>query len=189
MNEKDNNKEELLSTSEIGARKGAYFGIYLVVLYLAVVNSGGSSFVAAFALTMMVGVPIVLYRMLRGIYLYEDCQSSYMRIFSSGVSIFFFASIILGLAIYVWMQYVHPGYLYEMAQEAIKAYDQVPDLRSTPMVQALKAAVKNGDLPTSIQFAIQMMWATLMSGALLTAVMAAVARMGSGNRPSGMSRN
>ena len=72
MSDKETNIEELPSVNDIGARKGAYFGIYLVVLYLAVVNSGGSYFVAAFAMTMMVGIPIVLYRMLRGIYLVED---------------------------------------------------------------------------------------------------------------------
>ena len=181
MSDKETNIEELPSVNDIGARKGAYFGIYLVVLYLAVVNSGGSYFVAAFAMTMMVGIPIVLSRMLRGIYLVEDCRSSYARLLTSGMSIFFFASIILGLAIYVWMQYVHPGYLYEMAQEALKAYNQVPDLRNTPMVQALKAAVANGDLPTPIQFAMEMMWLTMMGGALLSVAIAAVSRIG-GNR-------
>lgn len=178
MSNKEMNIDELPAVTEIGARKGAYFGIYLVVLYLAVVNSGGSYFVAAFALTMMVGMPIVLYRMLRGIYLIEDCRSSYARLVTVGMSIFFFASIILGLAIYVWMQYVHPGYLYDMAQEAIKAYSQVPDLRDTPMVQALKAAVANGDLPTPIQFAMEMMWLTMMGGGMLSAVIAAVSRIG-----------
>lgn len=178
MGEYNDNIENLPSISDLGARKGLLFGVYLVAIFVAFANGNGDTFLTAFALTMMAAVPLVLFRMLRGIFLRENGESSFQRIWLIGCSIFAFGSVIFAFGVFVWMQYVHPGYLYEMAAEALKGYAQVPELNNSAMAQTLRVAVDNGDLPSPIAFAISMAWSVLTSGVLLSLVVTVFARMG-----------
>ncbi len=177
-NEEKGADNALATPLEIGAHKGAFFGVYLSVMFLTFVNSDGDPFWSAFALTLVVGTPFVLFKILRHVFRAENGEPNFARLWSVGLMTFAFASLIVALVTYAWLEFVFPDFLYVKAQEAINAYNMVPELRDSQLVEVLKAAVKNGDLPTNIQFVFDMILNTVMGGAILSLPIAWLAGLG-----------
>ncbi len=171
----------LATPVEIGAHRGAFFGLYLSIMFLTFVNSEGDPFWSAFTLTMVAGVPFVLFKILRSVFRAENGETPFLRLWSVGLMTFTFASLIVALVTYVWLEFWHPDFLYEKAQEAINAYRMVPELRDSELVNVLKTAIERGELPTNIQFVLDMIVNTIMVGSILSLPIAWLAGLGRNN--------
>ena len=163
---------------EIAARRGVSLGVCLSMVFLMIVNSASSPLLALVALFFIIFViPFLMLLKLRMVYTGTGQILSFTQMWSSGVMIFAFGSLICALVSCIWLQYIDPGFIYNQAREAVAAYEQVPELRNSELVTVLKAAIKDGNLPTAIEFTFNMMWVTIMSGALLSLPLAALARI------------
>ncbi|MGN0214441.1 MAG: DUF4199 domain-containing protein [Muribaculaceae bacterium] len=176
MDKDEANTPQAATPVQLAANYGLWFGIYLSGLFLMFVGADNSAFMSMIALVMFFLSPAVVLRMLRGAYR-SNAASDFFRLWSIGVMIFFFASLICALVTVVWIQYVHPDFIYDKAQEAIDVYRTLPELANSDIVNALQAAINKGELPTPIEFAMQMGWTTVMIGSVVSVPLALLARL------------
>ena len=174
----EENYNQSANPVQLAASYGLWFGLYLSGLFMMFVGSDSSTLMSLVALAMILLCPVVVLRMLRSAYLRNPAATDFVRLWSIGVMIFFFGSLICALVTVVWSQFLHPGFLYEKAQEAVDIYRTVPELAGSDVVNALQSAIDKGELPTPIEFATQMGWTTVMLGSVVSLPMAFVARLG-----------
>lgn len=179
MNEAGNNAMGMINQAATG---GMWFGLYLSVLFLMFVGGDSVAMLSLLAMLMLLCAPLMVLRMLRALYLSDSARYDLYRLWSMSVMIFAFASLICAFVTFVWMQFVHPGFIYEKAQEAVNVYRTIPELQTSDMISVLQKAIDNGELPTPIQFVVQMGWTTVMLGALVSMPLAFIARLGGTRR-------
>lgn len=175
MKEEGNNAMDMIHQAATG---GLWFGLYLSVLFLMFVGGDSSMILSLLALVMLFCAPVMVLRMLRALYLGDQERYDFFRLWSMSVLIFAFASLICAFVTFVWIQFVQPGFLYDKVQEAVNVYRTVPELQTSEMVSVMQRAIDNGELPTPIQFVVQMGWSTVMIGSLISMPMAYIARLG-----------
>jgi len=178
MNNENVNMSGTPNAVQMAASFGLVLGIYLSAMFLVFVGGESSAMLSLLALLMLACVPVMVLRMMRATYLSSPKVNDYLRLWSMGVMIFGFASLICALVTFVWMQFVHPGFIYDKAQEAVNVYRTMPEMQNADMVNVLQKAIDNGDLPTPIQFVMEMIWITLMLGSVVSAPLALLARLG-----------
>ena len=176
MNEEDINTPST-SPVQLAANYGLWFGLYLSGIFLMFVGSDSSALMSLLTLAMLMLCPLVVLRMLRGAYVRNMASTDFMRLWSIGVMIFFFGSLICALVTVVWIQFLHPDFLYEKAQEAVDVYRTVPEMAGSDVVHALQSAIDKGELPTPIEFAVQMGWTTVLLGSVISLPLAFLARL------------
>lgn len=177
MDEYEKKMPETSTPLQLAATYGLWFGLYLSGLFLMFVGGGDSALMSMIALVMFFLIPAVVLRMLRGAHLHYNASSDFFKLWSIGVMIFFFASLICALVTVIWTQFLHPGFIYDKAQEAVEVYRTVPELAGSDVVNALQSAIDNGELPTPIEFAMQMGWLTVIVGSIVSVPLALLARL------------
>ena len=176
MNEEDINTPST-SPVQLAANYGLWFGFYLSGMFLMFVGSDSNAPMSVLTLAMLLLSPVVVLRMLRGAYVRDMAATDFMRLWSIGVMIFFFGSLICALVTVVWIQFLHPDFLYEKAQEAVDVYRTVPEMAGSDVANALQSAIDKGELPTPIEFAMQMGWTTVLLGSVVSLPLAFLARL------------
>ncbi len=152
-------------------RLGLPMGGYLSALSAAVVFSDRATVMPVVALVLIVCLPLVVYRMQRQVHK-ADTSTPYAGIWLLGMMTVIFGSLICALATYVMITALRPDFITEQVQAAINTYSQVPELRDGTLVQAMRMALKEGLLPTPIEYVVQMFWMTSFAGSLLSALLA-----------------
>ncbi|MCI6895127.1 MAG: DUF4199 domain-containing protein [Bacteroidales bacterium] len=178
MNNEEKNTPDTNVMVQSAANYGLWFGLYLMCLFLVFANGGGGAMLSLLGMIMILCAPLMVLRMLRASYQRDRQSLNYFRLWNMSVMIFAFASLICALGTFVWMQFVHPGFIYDKAQEALELYRSMPEFQNSDIVIVLQKAIENGDLPTPIQFVVEMGWTTVMLGSIVSVPLALLARIG-----------
>ncbi|MGM9803702.1 MAG: DUF4199 domain-containing protein [Muribaculaceae bacterium] len=184
MDNNENQTYEGENAMTMAANNGVFMGIYLSCLFLGIANSDNSAFLAIVSYVMLLCFPLVVLRQLRVTFVRDQRRSDYFKLWSIGTMTVVFGSLICALVSYLWLVWLHPGFIYEQAQRAVEIYMQMPELKDSQLVLALQSAIKDSLLPTPIEFVTQMSLLTVMIGALVSALMAALARIGLKGKPN-----
>ena len=169
-------KENKRSVYQRGADDGLKLG---PLLMLTVTLVGATPFVPWLtmpALAAIVAVPVMTYILLkRG--LNEDGEyEPFSGTWLHGTCMFFFGGLLLALYVFAALHWWQPGYYERMFEMTIEVLKDQPGAQSNEMVKQMQQMIDNHELPSAHDTAIEMMYFTTVSGAMLTTVLALIAR-------------
>ncbi len=166
--------EKRESIFKYAARCGLPMGAFLSVMSVAMVFSDRVPFLSIFVLTLLLGTPFLVYRLLRARYVSDNGITDFSSLWMIGILTFIYGSLICTAVTYALLQWLRPDFFYDMAQMVIDQYKKVP--AASEMVDVLTKALDNGLLPSTIEFLFQMFWLTSFLGSLLSAIVTLVVR-------------
>ena len=137
MNNEEKNTPDTNVMVQSAANYGLWFGLYLMCLFLVFANGGGGAMLSLLGMIMILCAPLMVLRMLRASYQRDRQSLNYFRLWNMSVMIFAFASLICALGTFVWMQFVHPGFIYDKAQEALELYRSMLMIKLKKMVLSM----------------------------------------------------
>ena len=177
MVEKNNIDDTVKSVYRQGAEYGAWFGVYLTVMALAIMYGFTHTILMLAAMAMMVAVPAVVYPMLRRYRSQMRGYAPFASLWMLGLMIFICGSLICGAVTYVWMQYVMPTFIYDQVLAAIDVYKAVPGESAAEMARIMETIVERHALPSAMEVVVQMVMLTTFLGSLVSMVLAFILGM------------
>lgn len=177
MVEKNNIDDTVKSVYRQGAEYGAWFGVYLTVMALAIMYGFTHTILMLAAMAMMVAVPAVVYPMLRRYRSQMRGYAPFASLWMLGLMIFICGSLICGAVTYVWMQYVMPTFIYDQVMAAIDVYKAVPGESAAEMARIMETIVERHALPSAMEVVVQMVMLTTFLGSLVSMVLAFILGM------------
>lgn len=162
-------------------RQGAEDGLLLAPLLIAAsLCMGASIYRPVFilpTLIFMLAVPVVTYISQLKSYLRQSELSTLSALWLQGICMFFFASLIMGLAVYAAMRWLWPGFINDQVDAVIAVYSSStnPDIQS--LLKGIQRARDTHSLPTSIDITLELMYMVVFTGSLLSLISALIVRV------------
>ena len=154
--EKNNTQKGIV---QFAMEAGAYMGLYFVVKFIFAVLSLNYPFCNVVSTIMLLFVPLVVFFMMR-------------QLWMMGILLFFFASLISGLAQYIYYVYINPEYIKSQLSAAVTLLESLNMTSDPSLLEAVKTGLEQGNIPSPMAVVIQQMWVNVFFGSLLSAVMA-----------------
>ncbi len=171
----NSNITNVKSVYRCGAEYGAWFGIYLTAMSVAIMYGlDRSMLLLLVAFAMILGIPAIVYRMMLHYRKMMRGYAPFASLWMLGLMIFMFGSLICGAVTYILMQYVTPTYIYDQVVTAIELYKTVPGEEAAEMVRVMQAIVDRHALPTAMEVVVQMIMLVTFLGSLLSMALAGV---------------
>jgi hypothetical protein len=148
----------------------------LTLLFFVNAYTQALPMLAIIGLVLMVGVPVLVFRMLAVSFRSTDCKATFSELWLEGISTFFFGTLIVSFVAVVFMMWLQPDWLVGQMSAAIEQgkASGMPQLEE--MADILQRALDQHLLPTPIQLVLDMGWMILFSGSLLSMVLSAIVR-------------
>ena len=154
--EKNNTQKGIV---QFAMEAGAYMGLYFVVKFIFAVLSLNYPFCNVVSTIMLLFVPLV-------------GGSYFSQLWMMGILLFFFASLISGLAQYIYYVYINPEYIKSQLSAAVTLLESLNMTSDPSLLEAVKTGLEQGNIPSPMAVVIQQMWVNVFFGSLLSAVMA-----------------
>ena len=177
--EKNNTQKGIV---QFAMEAGAYMGLYFVVKFIFAVLSLNYPFCNVVSTIMLLFVPLVVFFMMRRFSNQNEGGSYFSQLWMMGILLFFFASLISGLAQYIYYVYINPEYIksqlfnpeYIKSQlsAAVTLLESLNMTSDPSLLEAVKTGLEQGNIPSPMAVVIQQMWVNVFFGSLLSAVMA-----------------
>jgi hypothetical protein len=151
-------------------------GIIMIVLFLAAAYSLQIPMLGIPALALIVAVPFVVYFMIRRDYLRYPGMRFFSALWLHGICTFFFGSLLLAAAMYVFLRFIEPTFIIDNLRNAIDVYRSLGVPEATEMADAMQAIIDKHMVPSAISFAIGSIWSTVFSGSMLSLLIALLVR-------------
>ncbi|MDE5568714.1 MAG: DUF4199 domain-containing protein [Muribaculaceae bacterium] len=159
-----------------GADDGFLMGIFLSVLFIALVNSIYSAIATVATVAMALAVPFLTFFFLRRSYRSDNCRSTFSALWLHGICIFFFGSLLMALTSYVYLRFINPSYITDVLRMAKEVYSAVGTDDAMEMVALMQKIEDSHMLPTGGQVAVEIIWTGVFTGSLLSMVVSAIVR-------------
>lgn len=167
-------------------RQGAEDGLLLAPLLIAASLCMGASIYRPMfflpTLIFMIAVPVVTYISQLKSYLRQPELSTLSALWLQGICMFFFASLIMGLAVYAAMRWIWPGFINDQVNAVIQLYSSSNDPDITNLVKGIERARDTHSLPSPIDITLELMYMVVFTGSLLSLVSSVIARAVGRNR-------
>lgn len=154
-----------------GADWGAWFGIYLSVLFFVTSYSVSSPVCALIGLLMIIGVPPCIYFMLRKSYVSDNGTTIFSSLWMEGISIFFFGGLIASIVAMIYMRWIDPTFFDSRIDTLIDMYSSMDMQQAQDAADMLIAARDQKLLPKPIELTVDMLWLIVFSGSILSMLM------------------
>ena len=167
--EKNNTQKGIV---QFAMEAGAYMGLYFVVKFIFAVLSLNYPFCNVVSTIMLLFVPLVVFFMMRRFSNQNEGGSYFSQLWMMGILLFFFASLISGLAQYIYYVYINPEYIKSQLSAAVTLLESLNMTSDPSLLEAVKTGLEQGNIPSPMAVVIQQMWVNVFFGSLLSAVMA-----------------
>ena len=158
-----------------GAEDGVYFGAILSAVVLSMLLTVRVPFLSLLSIVLIAFVPFMAYKyILRGVYQRGE-QSRFSEAWMHGISIFFFGALIMGVVMYVYLRFVDPGYMAANVRQAVVVLRDSGTEESLSTARRLQYMVDHKMLPNAIHWTFGTMWLVIMTGTMLSIILAAIA--------------
>ena len=168
--------ENKKSIFQRAAEWGLPFGIYLACAAVASIFADWFAPLRLIFLVLLLGTPLVVYYFQRRKFIEDDGFTEYAALWMLGIMLFIFGSIIASVIIYFVLQYGRPEYMYEQAQEFIKTYGEMPEMKDSDLLLVIKRMYNERLMPSPIEMVFNAFWFVTFSGSITSAITALVAR-------------
>ncbi len=167
---------ERKSVFKRGADDGLWAGIYLSVLVIALLLSIKSLLAGMLGLVMAVCVPVTTYMLLRRAYRTDYGTTRFSELWMQGICTFFFGSLIMAVALYIFLEFIEPGYIYAVVGQAVETYRAVGSPEAVEFADMLQKLVDGKMLPSPIMVAVDMIWTVSFTGSVLSLLLSLIVR-------------
>lgn len=161
-------------------RLGAEDGLLLAPLLIAVSLCMGASIYWPMlflpTLILMLGVPVVTYITQKRTFTHQRELSTLSALWLQGICMFFFGSLIMGVAVYASLRWIWPGFINDQVNAVIQIYGSFNDPDIATLVKGLERARDTHALPTPIDITLELMYMVVFTGSLLSLVSALIVR-------------
>lgn len=159
-----------------GANDGFYFGLYLTVMFFAIVISVKVSVFSLLAFAMMLFVPFLIYRWLRRSYVEDKGRSQLSALWMQGIVIFACGSLIAGVVATIYLKWIDPDFIVNRLNEAIELYKDSDWPQGREIATVMQEMIDYNFVPSAIAIIFEMIWLSIFSGSLLSLLMSLLAR-------------
>lgn len=159
-----------------GAHDGLSFAVYLTVMFFASLYTTRVALLSLLVVLMMIGVPFVIYRYLRRAYVADYGCTQMSALWMHGIMIFLCGSLLAGAVEIVWLRWIQPDYIINQLHAVIDLYENSGWDRGEEMAAMLQRMIDNSLVPSAISIVMEMLWLSVFTGSLLSALMALLVR-------------
>lgn len=167
-------------------KRGAEDGLVLGPLLVAVVVLTGATTYRPWlflpTLLLMAAVPVFVYRFLRRSHA-EQPLAGVSALWLEGICAFFFGGLIMSLAAYLCMRWFFPTFIADQFLTVIDVYSRLDSPDARDVAATLQKAVDARALPTPIEMALELLYLAVLSGSLLSGLMALIIKRGRRKSP------
>lgn len=161
-----------------GASDGALMGLVLCGIFASwALSMRVAAASLAFPL-LCVAVPVLAFVLLRRGYRADGCRSTFAMVWTHGICIFFFGTLLMAALALLWLRWWEPGLVRDSLLQAADVYSQLPSEQAQRMAADVQALVERGMVPRAIDVALALLWAGVFSGSILSIILAAIIRAG-----------
>ncbi len=157
---------------------GVYTGIYFVLMFVSIVWSQYIVVANLLGTAMMVSVPAIIYLTMRH-YVRQEPMSGFGTLWLLGIYIFFFSSLISGLAQYLFFEYLDPAWIPSMLEQQLALLEvmstDAPELGD--FVDAARQGIERGVGFAPIDVVFTFMWFNVFIGSILSVIVAFFVRI------------
>lgn len=164
-----------------GADNGFVFGLYLIALFFAIAYSLTVPLLGLVSVAMICAVPLITFFYLRKGHMCEQGTSTFSMLWMQGIVMFFCGSMILALAVYLFLTYLQPNYITDVLTMTRDTYSSIDWERGQEIADTIDLMIEKHLIPTPIQVAMEMLWIGVFSGSLLSILTALL--VGATKRP------
>lgn len=153
------------------ARGGVAIGLYLTLISSCMVLSLHNSLLAFVGLVLTAGVPVVLWRFLRGMRRSCGCDVGFGSLWLGGIYYFVFGSLICGFLTALYLLFVEPTFLTDYVRMGIDSWHSAGSpAEMKPQIDVMQRAIERKMIPGPMELVVSMIWSTAFFGSLLSAV-------------------
>lgn len=139
-------------------------------------HSVSSPMLNLLALIMMVGVPVIIYKCLRRMYVEEGGESIFATLWMYGILIFFFGSLISATVLIVYLRWLNPGVIVEQLQTSIEILNASGLPVGNEIAAQLTQMIEQKALPSDVEIGIRTISSSVFTGSLLSMIIAAIVK-------------
>jgi len=140
--EKNNTQKGIV---QFAMEAGAYMGLYFVVKFIFAVLSLNYPFCNIVSTIMLLFVPLVVFFMMRKFSNQNEGGSYFSQLWMMGILLFFFASLISGLAQYIYYVYINPEYIKSQLSAAVTLLESLNMTSDPSLLEAVKTGLEQGN--------------------------------------------
>ena len=176
-------REQRQSVYQRASVWGIPFGLYLTCMGLASVFGDWFQPLAFIFILLVLGTPLVVYHFQRRYFIEEDGFTEYAALWMLGIMLFMLGTIFASFIMFLVIQYGRPEFIYDQANQVIKAYSEMPEMRDSEFLRVLQRAVDERRLPTPIESVFNAFWFITFGGCITSAITALIAQRRINRRP------
>ena len=155
---------------------GVPFGLYLSCAAIASIFADMFQPLSLVFLILLAGIPVVVYYFQRRKFIEDEGFTEYAGLWMLGIMLFILGSMLASLIVFLVLQYVRPGFIYEQAQLVIETYDKLPGGGNSEVPKMMKRMIEEKMLPSPIEMVFDVFWFVTFGGSLLSALTALIAQ-------------
>ena len=164
--------EQKKSIYQLAGEWGIPFGLYLSCAAVAQLFADQFPPLSLVFLLMVLGTPLLVYAFQRRKFIADDGFTEYAALWMLGIMLFLLGALLSGLAVYVVLQYIRPGLLYELGQQVIDTYSKMPEMKDSETLHIIKRMVNEQLMPSPLDLVISTYWFVTFGGSVLSAITA-----------------
>lgn len=156
---------------------GLILSAYFILKFGITVLSSKFLFLSFLSWTLLIGIPFVLFWMLRK---FRDQRNEgfieFGKAWSISMLLIFFASLPEALAQYAYFQFINPAYIHDQISVITTQLESLAELKDSPAMNDLINNYKNAAAPSPIQMAFQGIFNNLFFGGIISLAIALIVK-------------
>lgn len=153
---------------------GVYFGLYLIVKFVLMTFSLNNFIANFFSEILLIAIPFVLYYIMRHYKKQEGGKVNFSQLWMFGIFLFFFASLLSGVAEYIYYRYINPTFIEMQMSAVLDLIEHMTQTQESEMLQIMREGLAKGGAPSPIEMVFQTIWANVFLGSLLSIIIALI---------------
>ena len=162
---------------------GMPFGLYLACGAMAFIFADWFAPLGLIFFVLMLATPVVVYYFQRRKFIEDEGFTEYAGLWMLGILLFIFGTVIASFIVYFVLQYGRPDFMYDQANQVIKVYSEMPEMRDSEFLRILQRMVEERRLPPPIEVVFNAFWFITFAGSVTSAITALLAQRKLNRKP------
>lgn len=151
---------------------GIYLGLFLTVKFAVTTQS--TRFVALNVLSqvLLLALPFVVYWLMRRFRNEMQGRAGFSQLWLFGIFLFFFGSLLSGVAEYAFYRFIDPLYLERLIASVLDTLGTLSRMQDSPFLEVMREGLEKGGAPSAIEMVYQTILSNVFFGSLLSMLLA-----------------
>ena len=155
---------------------GIYLGIFLTVKFAVTTQSARWAALNVLSPFLLAALPCLVYGLRRRFRNRMQGQAGFSHLWLFGILLFFFGSLLSGVAEYVFYRFIDPLYLQQLIASVLDTLGTLSRMQDSPFLEMMRQGLEKGGAPSAIEMVYQTILSNLFFGSLLSMLLAWVVK-------------